>query len=336
MQTYIKLYRESLISENSQKTLARSLSAAMSRLPEHVNKASCPLDFHWHQLTLEELSALKSSLINEGRAASYINTLMTMIRQVLHWAFLEGELAEIDFERSKQVLKSVKSNKKRQASQSEDNDEIDLDWLSGQLDNLSNLSGTSDLGALPQKTVEQLLLSIGQSSSLRVRNRAIFMCMSHAGLRREEVSTLRLQDIHFARNKKDSFIKVIGKGARLREVPINKELHLALLGWLTLVMKSENKKKATCVFRKINNIGKILNAGLSTRTVYGVIRSIGEDDGIPGLHPHKLRHYFATSLLVKGRDIFEVARLLGHSNVETTRRYDDRGFETLQEAVGCL
>jgi integrase/recombinase XerD len=335
MQQYITLYMSSLTSDNSKKAVVKNLRAALKRtdFADVIDEAAV-LGFDWHKMTLSNYSELRKALIDEGKAASYINTILTIVRQVLNWAFISDQLTELAYEKIKQVIKSVRSNSKKQARAAASDDEVDLSWLSGQLDNLTNLSTETDLGALPKKTIAQLISSVGHTTNVGIRNRAIFMCMSHAGLRREEVAELRLEDICFARTgATDSFIKIIGKGSKLRDVPMSADLHKSLLAYAHLVMNTDNKKKSSAFFRKTNIIGKVLDNGLSNTGVYKIIRKMGEDDGVNGLHPHSLRHYFATRLLLSGRDLFEVAKLLGHRNVDTTRRYDDRGFDTLQSAV---
>lgn len=334
MQPYIKLYLDSLNSENSKKSIVKNLRAILRRLSNDLpitdNRA---LTFDWHTQSLEQYSFLKTELINDARSSSYINTLLTVLRQVLTWAMINGNMPEKKLENIKQVIKSVSSNKKRQASKESNDDEFDLDWLMGDEDNLNNLNQNELKKRIDETTVERLFNSIGRITTLNHRDRAIFMCMSNAGLRREEVAQLRLSNLYFSKTPGQSFIKVIGKGAKVRNVPISKKLNVVLLHWAKLVISSDNKRKSSFLFRKINSIGKVLNAGLSNDAIYKIIKGIGTREGVQNIHPHKLRHFFATRLLLDGCDIFEVAKLLGHSNIETTRKYDDRGFETLQRAV---
>lgn len=337
MQPYIKLYLESLNSENSKISVLKNLKALLLRLtPKTTITSELALKYDWHTKNLEDYSALKNALIEEAKSANYINTLMTVLRQVLTWAMINGQLSEKKLENIKQVIKSISSNKKRQLVNFDNNDEVDMDWLLGQADNLNNLNDSnnnSNSGYLDSAAVSKLIRSVGELTSRGCRDRAIFMCMSNAGLRREEVSGLKLQDLYFAKTSGESFLKVVGKGSKLRNVPMSPPLYKALIKWATFVMKTTNKKKSSPLFRKINNINKVLDTGISNNGVYRVIRTIGINECVFDLHPHKLRHYFATRLLLDGRDVFEVAKLLGHSSVETTRRYDTRGFDSLQKAV---
>jgi len=337
MQPYIKLYIDSLNSENSKKAVIKNLHALFRRITKLKNEVGTALNFDWHNLPLSEYSRLKGALLDEAKSSNYINTLMTILRQVLNWAMIQGDLSGKMFADIKQVIKSVSSNKKRQISKDDDNnDEVDFDWLVGQADNLTNLSNGNSSKSIDAKTVERLIKSIGTTSHRAVRNRAIFMCMSHAGMRREEVSQLRLKDLYFSRNASDSFIKVVGKGAKVRNIPMSTPLYESLFLWASLVVKTSNKRKSSYFFRKLNTIDKTLQSGLSNSGIYQIVRKVGENEGVERLHPHKLRHFFATRLLLNGCDIFEVARLLGHSNVDTTSHYDDRGFDSLQKAISEL
>ena len=339
MQAYINLYLDSLTSDASKTAVAKNLRAALKRTAHAsaANSKESVLDFEWHALSIQEYSDLRSALVGEGKSASYINTVLTIVRKTLNWALVSDRLTETAYEKIKQVIKSVKSNAKNQAKTLANDDEVDLSWLEGQLDNLSNLSTESDLGALPVATVNLVINSIGKLKNVNIRNRAMFMCMSQAGLRREEVANLRLQDIRFAKcGYKDSFITVLGKGAKLRDVPMSADLYQALLDWARLVLMTGDKKRSSPFFRKINIVDKVLDKGLSNTGVYNVVRKAGENANVTGLHPHALRHFFATRLLLNGRDLFEVAKLLGHANIDTTRRYDDRGFTALQAAIEAV
>jgi site-specific recombinase XerC len=333
-QPYITLYINSLTSDGSKDAVFKNLRAALKRTDAlGPFTKEVVLGFNWHSLPLSNYSNLRKRLIDEGCSASYINTILTICRQVLHWAFVNEQLTELSFGKIRQVIKSIKSNKRREEESKKTDDEVNLDWLVGHVDNRHAFSPSSHSNALPTKTVNKLIKSIGVTTNMNLRNRAMFLCMSHAGMRREEVSSLRLQDLRFASIASDSFITVLGKGAKLRNIPMNSELYKSLIVWSKLLIKTNDKRKASRVFRKINNVGTILSAGISNAGVYKVIRLTGERDNFQGLYPHKLRHYFATRLLLNGQDIFEVAKLLGHSNIETTRKYDDRGFSTLQRAV---
>ena len=334
MQPYIELYIDNLTSENSKKTLAKTLSSIYSRLvtPAASNDISA-LDYQWHTLTVKQASSLRLKLIEEGKSASYINTCLTFLRQTLRWALITEHISTTLYEQIRSVMTSVSNNSKNAKTAASSDDEIDFDWLQGQLDTNAQLSEET-FNAIPSDTVSKLIRSIGSSSNKSVRNRAIFMCMAYAGLRREEVAQLTLGDLVFSRvSATDSFIKVTGKGAKVRDVPMTVELHKALQQWAVLVLSTGNKKKSAPLFRKTNIVDKVLDSGLSNDGVYQIIRSTGEACGYPGLHPHTLRHYFATHLLLSGVDLFQVAKLMGHNKVETTRRYDQRGFGELQAAM---
>lgn len=67
--------------------------------------------------------------------------------------------------------------------------------------------------------------------------------------------------------------------------------------------------------------GKVKSKPLSSTWVRNVIRRVGEDAGIPELHPHLLRHTAATRLLNQGVDIRTLQELLGHASLQTTQIY---------------
>lgn len=141
----------------------------------------------------------------------------------------------------------------------------------------------------------------------------------HAGLRRDEARMMRWPAWQGA------YLRVSGKGAKDRDVPVNSPLHQALTGW------QRRNGQSSWMFP-----GPRSDGAMSKSWVALVVREIGEAVGLEGLHPHVGRHTFATRLLELGADLREVQLLLGHESVETTEIYTYVRPVRLQAAVDRL
>lgn len=145
------------------------------------------------------------------------------------------------------------------------------------------------------------------------RDRAMLEVLFGCGLRVSELTALDLGDVFLD----EEVVRVIGKGSKERVVPLVGCAHDVLasyLGtWRPELLRPVRPTQA--VF--LNQRG----GRLSRQTVYGVCERYGRLVGIEGLHPHTLRHSFATALLEGGADLRVVQELLGHSSISTTQVY---------------
>ena len=139
------------------------------------------------------------------------------------------------------------------------------------------------------------------------RDRAIFETLYSSGIRVSELVGLSVRDVDLISN----VIKVFGKGKKERMVPVGDKACEALQGYLeTRGVKSE------AVF--LNRSG----GRLSARSVRNIInKHIARQAMAQKVHPHMLRHSFATHMLDHGADLRSVQELLGHVNLSTTQIY---------------
>lgn len=176
--------------------------------------------------------------------------------------------------------------------------------------------------------VDQLLAAVDHSKPEGQRNRAILEVMYSSGLRVSEVIGLELTNMFLD----SGFIKVIGKGNKQRLVPIGDEAAKYVLLYLEHVRVHQVPKKGfeNTVF--LNRRG----AALSRVMVFYIIKEAGMNAGIAkNIHPHTLRHSFATHLVEGGADLRAVQDMLGHESITTTEIYThlDRNFlrQTLEK-----
>ena len=144
-----------------------------------------------------------------------------------------------------------------------------------------------------------------QSGRLHLRNRALMELIYGAGLRVSEAMALDWELLRL----EQGLVRVHGKGGRERIVPIGREAAAALAAW------REVSTDRGAVF--LNRTG----TRLSTRSAWRIVRDAGASQGVPGLHPHALRHSCATHLLGSGADLRAIQEQLGHARLSTTQRY---------------
>lgn len=173
---------------------------------------------------------------------------------------------------------------------------------------------------LYENEIDALFDSLDQSSKMYLRDKAILELLYATGIRASELITLKIDRIDF----NYMIIKVYGKGNKERIVPFNESTKSSLKGYI------EHFKK----FIEEND-SLWLNYRYEPLTVRGlrhvldmmVKRSAQNFD----LHPHKLRHSFATHLLNNGADIRAVQELLGHESLQTTQKYTHISKEQLRK-----
>lgn len=151
------------------------------------------------------------------------------------------------------------------------------------------------------------------------RNLAIIMALLHTGLRVSELIDLTTDDIHLA--PRSGSVKVTGKGTKVRQVPLNVHARNALVEWLE--MAAYPLEFIAHPFL------------LSRQAVHKIVAEYGRRAEVPA-SPHILRHTFAKNLVDAGVPLDQVAMLLGHARLETTRIYTMPGELDLQRAVERL
>ena len=156
-----------------------------------------------------------------------------------------------------------------------------------------------------------------RTDELSSRDQAILELMFASGLRASEVVNLTLQNLYL----RERIIRVFGKGKKERIVPFTNSCRECLEEYLNvtrrkLLDKNVNRSKENHVF--LNSRGeKLTNRGLEY-----IMEEIEKKTGCyMKLHPHKLRHSFATSLLSKGADLRTIQEFMGHESIGTTQVY---------------
>lgn len=167
----------------------------------------------------------------------------------------------------------------------------------------------------------QRLLDRVAQNPLELRDLAILELMYSCGLRLAEAVGLDLDRLDL----QGGTVTVTGKGAKTRQLPVGRLAREALARWLT-VRPSLAAAQETALF-----VGR-RGQRLSARSVQDRVRRWGLRAGLPRhLHPHVLRHSFASHLLESSGDLRAVQELLGHADISTTQVYTHLDFQHLAD-----
>lgn len=164
------------------------------------------------------------------------------------------------------------------------------------------------------------LLEVSPANELEVRDLAMWELLYSSGLRVSELANINLMDMDLSAR---TVHVVSGKGQKARLLPLGNKAVTAIRAWL-LVRVDSVKTEEIAVFTGRGG------QRLSTRNIQARLERWRKRQGIQGrLHPHMLRHSFASHLLESSRDLRAVQELLGHSNISTTQVYTHLDFQHL-------
>jgi integrase/recombinase XerC len=175
------------------------------------------------------------------------------------------------------------------------------------------LPGTLDVDQINQ------LLQIPGDDPLAVRDRAIMELFYSSGLRLAELVGLGMNDVDLA----DRTVRVLGKGAKTRIVPVGRKACEAIRAW------HKERAALAAIDEPALFIGRN-GCRLKPRAIQLRIAMWARRQGLPGrVYPHLFRHSFATHLLESSKDLRGVQELLGHADISTTQVYTHLDFAHL-------
>ena len=175
----------------------------------------------------------------------------------------------------------------------------------------------------PTLSIEEIaqLVTIDPRTDLDRRDRAILELFYSSGLRLAELSGLDLGDLDLG----DAVGRVLGKGAKTRIVPIGGYAREAVLAWLN-VRSTCARESEQALF--VNRSGTRLGA----RAIQQRVAVWAQRQGLGRrVHPHMLRHSFASHVLESSSDLRAVQELLGHADISTTQVYTHLDFQHLAQ-----
>jgi integrase/recombinase XerC len=223
-------------------------------------------------------------------------------------------------------------------------------WLANQK-GLVNKSPLSDIKApkrnkpLPKALSVEQAISLVESSNkesvqadvfLRARDRAIVELLYSSGLRLSELLGIDLSPTETKEHSSAGWIDfeagevmVLGKGKKRRTVPVGEAALQALKDWIVMRANYASTKKEAVQALFINKQGKRASA----RTIQQHLAMLAVKAGLPThVHPHMLRHSFASHVLQSSGDLRAVQEMLGHASITSTQIYTALDFQHLAQA----
>jgi integrase/recombinase XerC len=253
-----------------------------------------PLTQNWLTVQPEHIRSFSMGLKSKGYSSRTINLKLSCIRSLYKYL---------------QALKQQRALKSKQTS--------------ALLNNPAEaIKGPKFQQPLPKNLdVDQMaqLLEIPPEDSLAIRDKAMMELMYSSGLRISELVNANLQDIKYSQKE----IRVLGKGNKERVIPVGSKALDALQVWLKCRGEFATPDEPALFLSKRKN-------RISIRQVRERMKQWGIKQGISAaIHPHKLRHSFASHVLESSSDLRAVQELLGHSSLSATQVYTHLDFQHL-------
>lgn len=180
-----------------------------------------------------------------------------------------------------------------------------------------------ELTVLDPDEVERLLNAPSPASIVGKRDRAILNILFSTGLRLRELAALNCDDV----NKDTGEFSVRGKGGKIRIVFLSDVARQSIASYLAARADDDE-----ALFVRTKKHGDDADLRLSSRQIERIVTNTAKAAGIvKPVHPHTLRHSFATDLLHGGADLRSVQTLLGHASVTTTQIYTHVSNPQLKE-----
>ena len=180
--------------------------------------------------------------------------------------------------------------------------------------------------ALYKEQIQEMFKrNLERTDSLKNRDQAILYLLYYSGMRAAELVSLDVQSVSL----KERVVRVLGKGNKERIIPFTSDCQKVVKAYI------DNERKELLRKSKELTPALFLNAKgerLTTRGLEYILDSIEEKTGLfVGLHPHILRHSFATHLLENGADLRVIQELLGHESINATQVYTHVTEEAMKE-----
>jgi integrase/recombinase XerC len=158
----------------------------------------------------------------------------------------------------------------------------------------------------------------GADEVLLVRDKAMFELLYSSGLRLSELTGLDINDANLA----EALVTVTGKGHKMRLVPVGRQALAALTGWLAQRGRIAQDTQALFVSQRG---GRLTGRQVQKRLEQWALQAGASQH----VHPHRLRHAFASHLLQSSGDLRAVQELLGHSSLASTQVYTSLDYQHL-------
>ncbi len=280
-----------------------------------------------HVLKLPDLEQSKSAVLNSLTSPSSQRTYDQAIREFIEWYCSEPRLAfnktvvtryRISLEQRHYASTTINlrlAAVRRLAYEAADCGLLSADLAAG----IRRVKGAKRLGVpvgnwLSAEQGKRLLTADGASLRSK-RDYATLAILMGCGLRRAELTALRVEDIQ-QREEHWVIADLVGKGGHIRTIPVPAWVKAGIDAWMAAARITTGT-----LFRSINKAGRIWGTGFSPKVIWGVVKQKARDCKIPSLAPHDLRRTCARLCHQAGGELEQIQFLLGHVSVQTTERY---------------
>ena len=326
------VYLASLPSDTGKRTQAHAIRVIARTLGADMNS------LNWGALRHQHTAAIRAKVAKTYSPAT-ANKILSALRQALKQAWLLGQMPAEEY--TKAIKLEPVTGGTRRAGRELSQAEILALINACQDDELKDDQG--------KKT--------GVTSPAGTRDAAMIALLYAAGLRRDEVVKLNVDDYDPESRK----LVLAGKRDKQRTVDITNGAADALHDWLAIrgtqpgplfveVSKGgkvlvERQSMLVKPFKKIGGVdvpnkkaGQTIYRGgeMTSQAIYNMLAKRAQEAGIKNFSPHDMRRSFISHLLDKGADIATVSKMAGHANIQTTARYDRRPAEAKRKAAELL
>ncbi len=258
--------------------------------------ADC-LTLNWAAIRYQHTAAVRGRLLDRYAPAT-ANRILSALRGVLEQTWLLGEISAEDYHRAARLSSVI-----------------------GETLPAGRELLADEIASLMQNCIED-------GSPIGIRDAAIISILFGAGLRREGITKLNLEDY----NPEGAKFVIRGKRSKQRFAYLGDGALAALVTWLEL-----RGEDAGPLFVPVKRGGTLRHGRrLSPQSIYYLLKVRAKRSGVKPFTPHDLRRTFVSRLLGAGVDIAIVAKMAGRSNIQTTARYDRRPEEAKQRAANLL
>lgn len=258
--------------------------------------ADC-VTLNWSAIRYQHTAAVRGFLL-DSYAPATANRILSALRGVLEQAWLLGQMSAEDYHRAARLAPVI-----------------------GETLPAGRELLAEEIAALIQSCIKD-------QSSLGIRDAAIISILFGCGLRREEITVLDLRDYDLANTK----LLIHGKRSKQRILYLSEGALAALTDWLEIRGSGTGP-----LFLPIKRGGNLCHdRRLTPQAIYYILQNRAKRAGVKPFTPHDLRRTFVSRLLDAGVDIATVAKMAGHSNIQTTARYDRRSDEAKRRAANLL
>jgi site-specific recombinase XerD len=276
-------------------------------------------------LKLPDLEQSKSAVLNSLTSPSSKRSYDHSIREFIEWYCSEPRLAynktvvtryRISLEQRHYAPSTINlrlAAVRRLAYEAADCGLLSSDLAAG----IRRVKGVKRLGVhvgnwLTAEQGKRLLLAAEDASLRGKRDYATLAVLLGCGLRRAELTALRLEDIQ-QREEHWVIADLIGKGGHMRTIPVPDWVKAGIDQWTAAASITNGT-----LLRSINKAGRIWGHGFSPKVIWGVVKQKAKECEIPSLAPHDLRRSCARLCHEAGGELEQIQFLLGHVSVQTT------------------